>query len=318
MGGLYDFAVGDVRGMWTESVSTRICDFGDRCAADKFKVVFWSQYVGAAVLGLGYIIGLKYATIITAGSCLVWFLVVPLVGSLADTIDPAAMASLLGVTRADILADPASIFTAENLFAFIGKPLGIGGIAMAGHHRHRASSRRSSARPLGLAVIGTGGGQQDRPEQTAERTQRDLTMKRILTILIATLICGASYSSTSACWTAGYRSAHGASLIVFVIAFLFTTVAANAIAIVGTNPVSGMTLMTLILSSLVLVSVGLNGTTGMTAALIIGGVVCTALSMAGGFITDLKIGYWLGTTPAQAGGLEIPRHGSLRRRPWRA
>ena len=81
--------------------------------------------------------------------------------------------------------------------------------------------------------------------------------------------------------------------------FFVTTVAANAIAIVGTNPVSGMTLMTLILSSLVLVSVGLSGTTGMTAALIIGGVVCTALSMAGGFITDLKIGYWIGTTPAK-------------------
>lgn len=129
IGGLYDFAVGTF-GMWTESVSTRICAWG-QVAADKFKVVF-SLNTSAAVLGLGYIIGLKYAMIITAGSCLVWFLVVPLVGSLADTIDPAAMASLLGVTHADILADPASIFTAENLFAFIGKPLGIGGIAMAG------------------------------------------------------------------------------------------------------------------------------------------------------------------------------------------
>ena len=128
IGGLYDFAVGTF-GMWTESVSTRICAWG-QVAADKFKVVF-SLNTSAAVLGLGYIIGLKYAMIITAGSCLVWFLVVPLVGSLADTIDPAAMASLLGVTRADILADPASIFTAENLFAFIGKPLGIGGIAIS-------------------------------------------------------------------------------------------------------------------------------------------------------------------------------------------
>ena len=86
-------------------------------------------------------------------------------------------------------------------------------------------------------------------------------------------------------------------LIVLVIAFLFTTVAANAIAIVGTNPVSGMTLMTLILSSVILVQVGLSGTMGMVSALIIGGVVCTALSVAGGFITDLKIGYWLGSTP---------------------
>ena len=85
IGGLYDFAVGTF-GMWTESVSTRICAWG-QVAADKFKVVF-SLNTSAAVLGLGYIIGLKYAMIITAGSCLVWFLVVPLVGSLADTIDP--------------------------------------------------------------------------------------------------------------------------------------------------------------------------------------------------------------------------------------
>lgn len=90
-----------------------------------------------------------------------------------------------------------------------------------------------------------------------------------------------------------------AILLVAGIAFLFTTVAANAIAIVGTNPVSGMTLMTLILASVVMVAVGLKGATGMVAALVMGGVVCTALSMAGGFITDLKIGYWLGSTPAK-------------------
>ena len=262
VGGLYDFAVGTF-GLWTESVSTRICAWG-AVAADKFKVVFGLN-TSAAVLGLGYIIGLKYAMIITAGSCLVWFVIVPVVGSLAEAVDPAAMISLLGVTRADILADPQSIFTAENLFAFIGKPIGIGGIAMAGIIGIIRQSK-IIRQAVGLAVSEFGGGKGS--AEIAERTQRDLSMKRILTILI-----------------------------VFVIAFLFTTVAANAIAIVGTNPVSGMTLMTLILASLVLVSVGLSGTTGMTAALVIGGVVCTALSMAGGFITDLKIGYWLGTTP---------------------
>lgn len=88
-------------------------------------------------------------------------------------------------------------------------------------------------------------------------------------------------------------------LVIGIIAFLFTTVAANAIAIVGTNPVSGMTLMTLILASVIMVAVGLKGSAGMIAALVMGGVVCTALSTAGGFITDLKIGYWLGTTPAK-------------------
>ena len=289
IGGLYDFAVGTF-GMWTESVSTRICAWG-QVAADKFKVVF-SLNTSAAVLGLGYIIGLKYAMIITAGSCLAWFLVVPLVGSLADTIDPAAMASLLGVTRADILADPASIFTAENLFAFIGKPLGIGGIAMAGIIGIIRQSK-IIRQAVGLAVSEFGGGKS--AAAAPERTQRDISMKRILTILIATLISVFVFFHFGL--LDGWVQSVTAILIVFIIAFLFTTVAANAIAIVGTNPVSGMTLMTLILSSLVLVSVGLSGTTGMTAALIIGGVVCTALSMAGGFITDLKIGYWLGTTP---------------------
>ena len=290
VGGLYDFAVGSF-GLWTESVSTRICAWG-AVAADKFKVVFGLN-TSAAVLGLGYIIGLKYAMIITAGSCLVWFVIVPVVGSLAEAVDPAAMISLLGVTRADILADPQSIFTAENLFAFIGKPIGIGGIAMAGIIGIIRQSK-IIRQAVGLAVSEFGGGKGS--AKIAERTQRDLSMKRILTILIATLVSVFvffHFGLLGGDWTQSLT----AILIVFVIAFLFTTVAANAIAIVGTNPVSGMTLMTLILASLVLVSVGLSGTTGMTAALVIGGVVCTALSMAGGFITDLKIGYWLGTTP---------------------
>ena len=255
------------------------------------KVVFGLN-TSAAVLGLGYIIGLKYAMIITAGSCLVWFVIVPVVGSLAEAVDSAAMLSLLGVTRADIVADPQSIFTAENLFAFIGKPIGIGGIAMAGIIGIIRQSK-IIRQAVGLAVSEFGGGKS--AAAAPERTQRDISIKRILTILIATLISVFVFFHFGL--LDGWVQSVTAILIVFIIAFLFTTVAANAIAIVGTNPVSGMTLMTLILSSLVLVSVGLSGTTGMTAALVIGGVVCTALSMAGGFITDLKIGYWLGTTP---------------------
>ncbi|WP_307756544.1 OPT family oligopeptide transporter [uncultured Alistipes sp.] len=289
IGGLYDFAVSTF-GMWTESVSTRISEWG-QVAADKFKVVF-SLNTSAAVLGLGYIIGLKYAMIITAGSCLVWFLVVPLVGSLAESMDPVALASLLGVTNENILANPQSLFTAENLFAYIGKPLGIGGIAMAGIIGIVRQSK-IIRQAVGLAVSELGG--KKGAGVTTERTQRDISMKTILSILIATLISIFVFFHFGL--LDGWAQSITAILIVFVISFLFTTVAANAIAIVGTNPVSGMTLMTLILSSLVLVSVGLSGTTGMTAALIIGGVVCTALSMAGGFITDLKIGYWLGTTP---------------------
>ena len=289
VGGLYDFVVGTF-GLWTESVSTRICTWG-QIAADKFKVVFGLNTT-AAVLGLGYIIGLKYALIITAGSCLVWFVIVPVVGSLAEAMDPAALAPLLGITSEKILADPSSLFTAENLFTYIGKPIGIGGIAMAGIIGIVRQSK-IIRQAVGLAVSEFGGGKKS--GETSERTQHDLSMKRILTILVATLLTLFIFFHFGL--LDGWVQSITALLIVFVISFLFTTVAANAIAIVGTNPVSGMTLMTLILSSLILVSVGLSGSTGMTAALIIGGVVCTALSMAGGFITDLKIGYWLGTTP---------------------
>ncbi|MBP3481947.1 MAG: oligopeptide transporter, OPT family [Alistipes sp.] len=267
IGGLYDFAVSTF-GAWAENVSTRICGWGTM-VADRFKVEF-SLNTGATLLGLGYIIGLKYAVIITAGSCLVWFLIVPLVGYAS--------------------ADAAALSPTE-LFAMYGRPIGIGGIAMAGLIGIiRQSGIIKQAAGLAFKELGS------KKSVTEEsRTERDLPMKTILSIIIAALAAIVFFFQFGILdnWM---QTAVG-TLIVFVIAFLFTTVAANAIAIVGSNPVSGMTLMTLILSSLVLVSIGLNGTVGMTAALIIGGVVCTALSMAGGFITDLKIGYWLGTTP---------------------
>ena len=289
IGGLYDFVVGTF-GLWTESVSTRICAWG-AAAAEKFKVVF-SINTSAAVMGLGYIIGLKYAVIITAGSALVWFIIVPLVGSLGEALDPAVMASLLGVTREDLLSDPSRMLTAESLFQYIGKPLGIGGIAMAGIIGIVRQSKiiRQAVR----LTVSEFGGNKTQTADTA-RTDRDLPMKRVLAILVATLLSIFVFFHFGL--LDGWVQSVTAIAVVFVIAFLFTTVAANAIAIMGTNPVSGMTLMTLILSSLILVSVGLSGSVGMTAALIIGGVVCTALSMAGGFVTDLKIGYWLGTTP---------------------
>ena len=267
IGGLYDFAVSSF-GAWAENISTKMTAWGV-AVADKFKVEF-SMNTGATLLGLGYIIGLKYAVIITAGSCLVWFVIVPLVG---------------------YASAEAATMSAMQLFQAYGRPIGIGGIAMAGLIGIiKQSGIIKSA--VGLAVKELGGKKSD---GKVERTQRDLSMKVILSVIIAVLISTLVFFQFGV--LGNWFHTIIALLIVFVIAFLFTTVAANAIAIVGTNPVSGMTLMTLILSSLVLVTIGLNGEKGMTAALIIGGVVCTALSMAGGFITDLKIGYWLGTTP---------------------
>ena len=334
IGGLYDFIVSTF-GAWSSAISTQIWGWGQALAA-KFKLTFGLN-TSAAVLGLGYIIGLKYALIIAAGSALVWFFIVPLVGSFEGAIDSLTFAQAIGISGRDILdtlsadqlialfgindaaqiaaieANPADfvaisgyteeyvyntilsdssiIFTPENLYKYIGRPIGIGGIAMAGLIGivRQAGIIKSA---LQLAVSEFSG------KKTAvgePRTQQDISMKTILSLIIATLVATLVFFQFGV--LGNWMQTIVALLIVFVIAFLFTTVAANAIAIVGSNPVSGMTLMTLILSSLVLVSIGLEGESGMIAALVIGGVVCTALSMAGGFITDLKVGYWLGTTP---------------------
>lgn len=283
IGGLYDFIVATF-GWWNENFTTRVCGWGEM-VAEKAKLVMKIN-TGAAVLGLGYIVGLKYAAIICAGSLVVWLVIVP------------GMALLFGdqVLNAwnPALTQTISEMSPELIFKEYAKSIGIGGIAMAGVIGIvRSWGIIKSA--VGLAAKEMGG---KKVEANVIRTQKDLSMKiiafgSIFTILLILLFFF-------------FDVMHGnvlhsivAILLVAGIAFLFTTVAANAIAIVGTNPVSGMTLMTLILASVVMVAVGLKGATGMVAALVMGGVVCTALSMAGGFITDLKIGYWLGSTPAK-------------------
>ena len=288
IGGLYDFIVSTF-GAWVPALSTKMWGWGSALAS-KFKLMFGLN-TSAAVLGLGYIIGLKYALIITAGSALVWFFIVPLVGSFDGAMDAAAMVSMLGITDAKILANPELIFTPENLYTYIGRPIGIGGIAMAG----LIGIVRQAGIIKSALVLAKNEFSGKKSSGNEPRTQSDISMKLILTLIISTLAATLFFFQFGV--LGNWMQTIVALAIVFVIAFLFTTVAANAIAIVGSNPVSGMTLMTLILSSLVLVSVGLEGESGMIAALVIGGVVCTALSMAGGFITDLKVGYWLGTTP---------------------
>ena len=285
IGGLYDFCVSTF-GWWAEGISTRIMGWGEMLA-DKVKVVFKIN-TGAAVLGLGYIIGLKYAAIICAGSFTVWFVLIPFISHFAD-----GQTLAVGEGISILLRD----MTPEQIFSNYARHIGIGGIAMAGV----IGIIRSSGiikQALGLAVSELGG--KKNVERNVERTQRDISMKFILSGIISVLIATFVFFQFGVLGNLTHTII--ATLIVFIISFLFTTVAANAIAIVGSNPVSGMTLMTLILSSLVLVSAGLSGTSGMMAAMIIGGVVCTALSMAGGFITDLKIGYWLGATPAKQEG----------------
>ena len=283
VGGLYDFIVATF-GWWNENFTTRVCGLGETLA-EKAKVVLKIN-TGAAVLGLGYIIGLKYAAIICAGSLAVWLLIVPGMNLLFGD-------QLLNAWNPSI-TQTISEMAPETIFKEYAKSIGIGGIAMAGVIGiFRSWGIIKSA--VGLAAKEMGGKKAD---SNVKRTQKDLSMKVIAFGSIFTLLLTFVFFLTDVM--------HGnllhsivAILLVAGISFLFTTVAANAIAIVGTNPVSGMTLMTLILASVVMVAVGLKGATGMVAALVMGGVVCTALSMAGGFITDLKIGYWLGTTPAK-------------------
>ncbi len=286
IGGAYDFIIATFGG-WAETVSTRILPFGETLA-DKFKFVFKNN-VGAAVLGLGYIIGLKYAAIICAGSALVWFVIVPLL--------PMLDAQLLQVINPTFTGDIASM-SPENIFKLFARHIGIGGIAMAGIIGIiRSWGIVKSAVGLAAKELKGKTGAED---LQVKRTQRDLPMKIITYGILAALVLTFIFFYFGV--VHNLLHAVVGIIVVAVIAFLFTTVAANAIAIVGTNPVSGMTLMTLILASVVMVAVGLKGTAGMVAALVIGGVVCTALSMAGGFITDLKIGYWIGTTPAKQQG----------------
>ena len=282
IGGLYDFIVATF-GWWNENFTTRVVGLGVTLA-DKAKLVF-KVNTGAAVLGLGYIVGLKYALIICLGSLAVWWLIVPGMAivfhdEVLNLWDPT-------ITTAVGSMSP------EDIFRCYGKSIGIGGIAMAGIIGIiRSWGIIKSA--VTLAAKEMRGGKTKGEEQL--RTQRDIPFRVITIGSIVTIIVTFLFFYLGV-MQGNLLFAIVGILLVAVIAFLFTTVAANAIAIVGTNPVSGMTLMTLILASVVMVAVGLRGTGGMVAALIMGGVVCTALSMAGAFITDLKIGYWLGTTP---------------------
>ena len=283
IGGLYDFVIATF-GLWAETISTTVMGWG-QAVADKAKLVL-KLNTGAAVLGLGYIIGLKYAFVICCGSFLVWLVIIPLMnliwgGSVIDLMHSG-------------IAQTISSMSADEIFKGYARHIGIGGIATAGIIGIiKSASVIKSAVGLAVGEFSKKGGAQT---AAPERTQEDIPMKNVVwgiaIALIAIFAFFAFGGVVNNIWQALLALA-----IVTLISFLFTTVAANAIAIVGSNPVSGMTIMTLIITALVLVAAGLKGNVGMVAAMVIGGVVCTALSTAGGLITDFKIGYWIGTTP---------------------
>ncbi|MDY6463609.1 MAG: oligopeptide transporter, OPT family [Bacteroidales bacterium] len=273
VGGLYDFIIATF-GAWGETITTTVVGFG-QTIADKVKVML-KLNTGAAVLGLGYIIGLKYSFIICCGSLLVWLVIIPLTNF------------TLGLD-----------LTPDQLFKGYARHIGIGGIATAGIIGIIKSFGVIKS-AVGLAVNefshkGT------TSQNSVARTEQDLPMKTVVFGIVIALLAIFTFFALGGVVNNVWQALVGL-VIVGIISFLFTTVAANAIAIVGSNPVSGMTLMTLIIASLILVAVGLKGNAGMAAALVIGGVVCTALSVAGSFITDLKIGYWIGSTPRKQEG----------------
>ena len=277
VGGLYDFIVATF-GWWNENVTSRMIPFGDDLA-EKTKLVFKNN-TGAAVLGLGYIIGFRYALIITLGSLFVWWLVVPGMA----LIFPDTVLNQWNPAIETAVGD----MSPELIFTSYGKSIGIGAIAMAGIIGIIKSWGVIKS-AVGLAT--KAGAAQDEQSESQDLPFKFIAVTAILTLVITFLFFWFGVMDGNMMF------ALVAIILTAIIAFLFTTVAANAIAIVGSNPVSGMTLMTLILASVVMVAVGLKGTGGMVAALVMGGVVCTALSMAGSFITDLKIGYWCGTQP---------------------
>jgi len=284
VGGLYDFVVATF-GAWAETLSTTVMHWG-QVVADKAKVVL-KLNTGAAVLGLGYIVGLKYAFIICCGSFLVWLVIIPLM----NLVWGGQVIDLMGTGIASTISD----MSADQIFKEYARHIGIGGIATAG-----IIGIIKSAGVIKSAV-GLAAGEFRRKDGAAsaakvERTQEDIPMKTVVWGIAIALLAVFCFFALGGVVNNVWQALVGL-VIVAVISFLFTTVAANAIAIVGTNPVSGMTIMTLIITALVLVVVGLKGNAGMVAAMIIGGVVCTALSTAGGLITDFKIGYWIGTTP---------------------
>lgn len=280
IGGLFDFCFSSFR-LWSEEITTRIIPAG-AILAERFKMVLKFN-VSALIFSFGYLVGLRYALIITVGSLLSWIILVPLVNEIG-----ALTAAMSGGVN------PFAALSAEAIFTEYVRPIGIGAIAMAG-----IIGIIKSAGVIGSAFKLATGKKVDSGtgSDNTKRTDRDLKMSFVMLFLFLTLIAVFIFLIIGVKVT--LVQAIVALITITVISFLFTTVAANAIAIVGSNPVSGMTLMTLILSSVILVAVGLEGWQGMVSGLIIGGVVCTALSMAGGFVTDLKIGYWIGTTPAK-------------------
>jgi len=281
IGGLNDFVVSSL-GWWSDTITSRIIPGGE-FVADKLKIVFKMDAL-AMIVGFGYLIGLRYSMIICAGSFFSWFVFIPLLHEIGQ-----GLTTPYGAMTTHLIAS----MSPTEIFSNYVQPIGIGCIAMAGIIGI-LRSYKVMINSFGLAFISLFHWR--KPIHNHEsRWQTDIKIPFVLISIILLGILTFIFFEKGVVFNVDHALI-GVG-IVLVISFLFTTVAMNAIATVGQNPVSGMTLMTLILTAFILNYFGISGKAGLISALIIGGVVCTALSMAGTFITDLKIGYWVGSTP---------------------
>jgi len=275
---VYDFLVTTFQ-VWREFVNFQFVPVV-KSLAERAKVVFSFDAI-SFILGLGYVMGLRSSMVLCAGGVLSNFVFVPLIW-------------MIGRNLPDLAVYPATLpiagMTAEQIFRNYVRFIGVGAIATAGIFGI-IKSLRIVAGSFAIALRSF----RNRGEQGLERTDRDIA---VTTILIGIIL--------SAIGEAIFLGQLGTSLPAVVVglllslffSFFFTSVAANAIATTARNPVSGMTMLTIIISAVVLLRFGLSGTTGMFFVMAIAGMVCTALSTSGQAITDLKTGYWLGSTPA--------------------
>jgi putative OPT family oligopeptide transporter len=275
--GVYDFFVTTFH-VWKEYLDFQFVPV-IRSLADRGRMVFSFDAI-SFIMGLGYVMGLRSALVFCAGSVLTSFVLVPLIWYFGSHIDAAVYPAAIPIAK----------LTAAEIVRNYVRFIGVGAIATAGIIGI-LKSLRVVAGSFGIALRTFRHGEAAAPE----RTDRDVSIISILLgVVISSLAVAIFFSRLQVSWTI---LALGL-VLTLIFSFFFTSVAANAIATTANNPASGMTMLTIIVSSIVLLNFGLSGETGMFFVMAIAGMVCTALCTSGQFITDLKAGYWLGSTPA--------------------
>ena len=275
--GIYDFFATTFQ-VWKERIDLQFVP-AMRALTERGRVVFSFDAI-AFILGLGYVMGLRSSMILCAGGVLANFVLVPVIWMIGSHVPGAVYPGVA----------PIANMTAGQIYSNYVRYVGVGAIATAGIFGIIKSLRIvAGSFSIAARTFRHGGG------AGLERTDRDISVMWMLggTVLSA-LGAGIFFASLSVGWAIVATGL----LMTLLFSFFFTSVAANAIATTARNPVSGMTMLTIIVSSVVLLRFGLSGTAGMFFVMAIAGMVCTALSVSGQTITDFKTGYWLGSTPA--------------------